>query len=268
MSKYDNIGELMHLPLESITSLNENIGENEFVMNAAVDALLQSNGRNWIPLIVVQTNNYKYQIVANHFIYTVAQRANVERIWCMVIPFDEQNIKQAKLLNREIDPQININTASFEMIETALRYLADFPEKPLKGVDIKTAAQKIAAANDRKQWTNFQPITKLKCKITANKLDSLHKVFFVSTVQMSQHELVETLESINIKQATFSEIVERLHNLAQQYPIDFNVDIEELAETIFNADKAKWRSLNPLEKIDPFFDKKKITYLKTLFSIK
>lgn len=268
MSKYDNIGELMHLPLESITSSNQNADENEFMINAAVEALLQSHGRNWIPLIVVQTTNYKYETIANHFIYTVAKRANMERVWCMVIPFDQQNIKQAKLLNREIAPQINLNTASLNMIQAALQYLNDFNGNCLKGVDIVAAAQKIASANDRKQWIDFNPIAKLKCKLTANKLDNLHKVFFISATQTSLHELVKTLETINIKQATFSEIVERLGYLAQNYPNDFNVDIEEVAETIFNADKTKWRSLNPLEKLDPFFDKKKILYLKTLFAFK
>lgn len=264
---FGNIGRLMHLPLEKIEPAEENFVESEFILMGAADALLQAGGRNWIPLIVKETGDYQYQVVANIFIYAVAQQTNLERVWCIVIPSDEKIIQQAKLLAREVPPKVNLNTASREMIMAALKYLVESPEKPLKQVDIIIAANRISEAKDRETWENFSPISKLKCKLTANKLELLSKVFYLSPLKPVPPPPPPA--SVNIKRASRDEIFERLKYLSTYKIGGFEtVDAEKVADVIFSADKSKWKTtLNPIEKLNCGISKKMIGELKNVFTL-
>lgn len=263
MGKYDNIGELMHLPLESITA-EEGFYESEFVVNAAAEAILNTDGRNWLPIVVKEIGAYQYQVVCNHFVYAVALQANLERIWCVVIEPDDKIIEQAKILAREVTPRINLATASGDSILSALKYLVSEPNSPLKGVDVIVAANRIESA-DRKTWTDFNPITKLKCGITkGKKLDALSKVFFLSAPPPPP----EPPESISIKSASRDEIFERLSYLSTYKIGGFEqIDPDKVADTVFTTSKGKWKSLNPLTKLDCGIDTAKVKTLKTVFSL-
>ncbi len=253
----------MHLPLESIEA-EESIYESDFIVSAAADSVLATDNRNWIPVIVKETGNYQYQVVANHFIYAVAQQANLERVWCIIIEPDAKLVEQAKVLARETTPRLNLATASGDSILSALRYLESQPGSSLKGVDVVIAANRIEEA-DRSRWSDFNPVTKLKCGITkGKKLDSLSKVFFITPPPSSP----PAPALISLKQASREEIFDRLNYLSSQNVNGFDkLDIEQLADWFSAADKSKWKSLNPLTKLDFGVDAAKLKALKKVFSL-
>ncbi|HEY9626510.1 MAG TPA: hypothetical protein V6C84_04345 [Coleofasciculaceae cyanobacterium] len=263
MGKYDSIGELMHLPLESI-NVNEGTYESEFIINAAAETVLATDGRNWIPVIVQEVGNYQYEVVANHFIYAVMQQANLERVWCIIIEPESKLIEQAKVLAKEITPKINLTTASGDAILAALRHLIAEPCTPLKGVDVSVAANRIEEA-DRSQWIDFSPILKLKCGLTkGKKLDALSKVFFITPPP----PLPPAPAIISIKNASRDEIFDRLNYLASNGIGDFSMlDSEQVAGTLFDAVKTKWKSLTPITKLDCGIDTAKLKALKSVFKL-
>lgn len=266
MSEFDNIGKLMYLPLTDIKS-EENITEPAFITTAAASAIKQTGGRNWVPVIVKEIADYQYQVVSNHFVYAVAQKAELERVWCIVIEPDEKSIEQAKILARETTPKVNLSIATRDTILSALRYLISEPGSDLKGVDPVIAANKISEAK-RENWSTLNPITTLRCGITkGKKLDSLSKVFFVSPPKQSE-PTPPAPEIISIKRASRDEIFSRLSYLSKYKIGGFEaIDPDRAADVIFTASKSKWKSLSPIAKLECGIDTAKIKTLKTLFSL-
>ena len=265
MSDFDNIGKLMHLPLEDIEPGDE-FSAPEFIINEAAEAVLKAGGRNWVPLIVKEIAEYKYQVVSNPLIYAVAEKAALERVWCIVIDPKPENIEQAKILAKETTPAVNLNTASRDTILSALRYLKEETGSVLKGVDLIKATHKIAESN-REYWTSFNEITKLKCGITrGKKLDALKQVFFLSP--LPKPELPPPPEVISIKRASRDEIFDRLNYLSTCKIDGFEaIDPDKTADAIFTASKSKWRSLNPITKLGCGISKAKIKTLKNVFKL-
>ncbi|MBW4644594.1 MAG: hypothetical protein KME23_16665 [Goleter apudmare HA4340-LM2] len=266
MSDFDNIGKLKHLPLVDIEP-GEQFSTSEFIVKAATEAVLQADGRNWIPIIVKEIGDYKYQAVSNHFVYAVAQQAELERVWCIVIPSEPQSIEQAKILAREVTPKVNLNTASRDTILAALRYLVAEPGSALKGIDPIIATNRIAAS-DRQNWSNLNPITNLKCGITrGKKLDELTKVFYLaSPAPLSPPP--KSPEIVSIKYASRDEIFNQLIYLSKSKIDGFeNIDVEIASDLIFSASKGKWKSLNPISKLECGIDSAKVKTLKKVFSL-
>lgn len=265
MTDFSNVGKLMHLPLVDIKS-DEKTSEPEFIMTAAADSIRQADGRNWVPLIVQEIGDYQYQVVSNHFIYAVAQQADLERVWCIVVAPEPKIIEQAKVLSREVTPKINLSTASRESIFAALRYLTEKAGNPLKGVDVLVATNRIESA-DRAKWADFNPIIKLKCGITkGKKLDALSEVFFLSPPPPPP----PPPETVSVKSASRDEIFERLNYLSTQKIGGFEaIDVEKVSDLIFAANKAKWKSLNRITKLDPDIDisTAQLKALKTVLSL-
>lgn len=265
MGDFDNIGKLMHLPLNSIAS-EERISESEFVVSAAAEAICQAGGRNWIPVIVKETSDYKYQVVSNYFVYAVAQQAKLERVWCIVIKPEPQNIEQAKILAREATPKVNLATASRDTILAALRYLIAEPGSALKGLDVIKATNRIAEA-DREKWSDFNSIINLKCGITKSKLDALTKVFYLSA-PIPLAPPPKPPEVVSVKRASRDDIFSRINYLATNKIGGFEtIEPETAADVIFTASKSKWKSLNPITKLECGIDTAKIKTLKTVFSL-
>ena len=266
MGDFDNIGKLMHLPLESIAP-GEQTSASEFVVAAAAEAISQAGGRNWIPVIVKETDDYQYQVVSNHFVYDVAKKASLERVWCIVIEPEAKNIEQAKILAREATPKVNLATASRDTISAALRYLMDEPGSALKGLDFIKATNKIEEA-DRKSWSNFNPIINLKCGITkGKKLDALAKVFYLSPPTPPAPP-PKPPEAVSIKRASRDDIFSRLSYLSTNKIGGFEaIEPETTADVIFTASKSKWKTLSPISKLECGIDTAKIKTLKTVFSL-
>jgi len=266
MSKYDDIGKLMYLPLASIEP-GELCSESEFIITAAAEAILNSGGRNWIPVIVKETGDDQYQVVSNSFIYAVAQQAELKRVWCIIIEPESKNIEQAQILAREAIPKVNLSTASRDTILAALGYLVAQPGSALKGLDVMVAANRISAAN-RETWSNFNPITTLRCGITrGKKLDALATVFYFSPPAPLAPPPPPP-EKVSVKRASRDEIFDRLNYLSTNKIGGFeNIDAEKTADAIFNANKGKWKSLTPIAKLECGLDTAKMKIIKTLFSL-
>ena len=157
-----------------------------------------------------------------------------------------------------------MNTASEDTILAALKYLISEPNSALKGVDPIIATKRIAESN-RKIWSNFNPILTLKCGITkGKKLDALAKVFFLSPPPSEP-----TPKIVSIKSASRDEMFTRLSYLSKSQIDGFEaLDIEKSSDVIFSASKGKWKSLNPISKLECGIDTtKKIKALKKVFSL-
>ena len=263
MGKFDNIGQLVCLPLESIQS-EQSVNESEFIVAAAADSVRATDGRNWIPLIVKEVREYEYEVVGNNFIYAVSHCAGLEKVWCIIIEPKDSLIEQVKLLAREIAPRVNLAHASRDTILSALRYVASQPASPLKGVDLTVATNRIQDS-DRSAWKDLTPITKLSCGITkGKKLDALNSIFFVDEPTPPP----PAPDVVSLKKASHSEIFDRLYYL-ETYKIGGfeGLNSNEIADTIFTSQKTKWKSLNALTKLGCGIDAKHVKSMKTLFSL-
>jgi hypothetical protein len=268
MSDFDNIGKLMHLPLIGIKPGQE-ITEPEFLVSSAAEAILQAEGRNWVPVIVQEIADYQYQAVSNHFVYAAAKKAQLERVWCIVIDPKPSNIEQANILTRETNPLVNLCTASRDTILAALRYLQSEPGSPLKTktVDLIKVTDRILES-DRETWADFNKLTKLKCGITkGNKLYCLKQVFYCKP--LPKKEIPPAPEPVSIKKANRDQIFERINYLSINKIDGFDkIDPDQLADTLFTTPKGKWRSLNPISTLDCGVSKNQIQKtLKTVFSL-
>jgi len=185
MSSLSDIGNLMHLYLDDI-SLNGGTDAPEFLIKASAALLKQNGGRNWIPVIVKQTSEDKYEVIANFFVYTVAEQASLERVWCIIADNSDETVEVTKVLAGEKMPKINLSKASRDEIMAGLQYLIEQPGSALKTVKIAVAVNRIDEA-PRQSWQNFEPIIKLKCGITKGaKLEALKQVFYLTPQPMPE----------------------------------------------------------------------------------
>ena len=179
MSNLSDVGNLMYLDFELIEP-NETIPNSEYLINAAAQELSNSDARNWIPLIVREIAEDSYQVIANSYIYAVAEAASLEKVWCIIADDSETTAKLSRMLAQEEIPRINLSTASTDEIKLALEYLTQQPDSPLKKLNILKATNRIDEA-PRKYWQDFKPVTKLQCGITAGKkVKALEQVFYLT----------------------------------------------------------------------------------------
>ncbi|GAB4217114.1 MAG: hypothetical protein OHK0012_20790 [Synechococcales cyanobacterium] len=180
MNDFGNIGHLLNLPIESIEP-DQEYSASEFLLLASAKLLKSTGSHNWLPIVVVEAEEYRYKIVANSFIFAVALQANAERVWAIVIPNEEIHISQSRVLAREILPKISLSTADREEIMAGLKFVMALPLSPIKTIDPVIAASRISENPDRKYWTDFSPISSLKCGLTkGKKLDSLAEIFYLT----------------------------------------------------------------------------------------
>lgn len=183
MSNLSDVGNLMYLDLEIIEPM-EITNSSEYLINAIARELNNSDGRNWIPLIVKETAEDSYQVIGNSFIYAVAEAAGLEKVWCIIADNSETTAKLSRMLAREETPRINLSTASTEEIKSALEYLIAQPDAPLKRINLLKATNRIDEA-PRQYWQDFKPVTKLGCGITAGKkVKTLEEVFYLTPEPM------------------------------------------------------------------------------------
>ncbi len=202
MSNLSDVGNLMYLDLEIIEPGNIT-NNSEYLINATAKELSNTDGRNWIPLIVKEVAEYRYQIIGNSFIYAVAEAAGLEKVWCIIADDSEETAKVTKILAGEEIPKINLSTASRDEIKSALEYLIEQPDTVLKGVKIPVATNRIDEA-PRRYWQDLKPITKLKCGITAGKkIKALEKVFYLTPESMPDDikdpKVLNTLTTAELK---------------------------------------------------------------------
>jgi len=191
--KISNIlGSLMHLYIDEIDP-GDATDAPEFLIKATAKILKQKGGRNWIPVIVKETGEDRYQVISNSFVYAVAEEAGLERVWCIIADDNDDTTTLTKILAGEEKPKINLSTASRDEIMAALQYLIEQPNSELKSVKLAVATNRIDEA-PRQYWKNFEPITSLKCGITkGKKLDAIKSVFYLTPQSMP-----DTINDVNI----------------------------------------------------------------------
>ncbi|MBE9170802.1 Rho termination factor [Pleurocapsales cyanobacterium LEGE 06147] len=178
MSNLSDIGNLMLLYINEIKP-NEGTNTPKFLITATAKTLSSLGGRNWVPLIVKEIGEDRYEVIGNSFIYAVAEEAGLEKVWCIIADSSEETAKLTKVLSREETPKINLSTATRDEIKDALQYLIEKPNSVLKSVKLLVATNRIDEA-PRQYWQNFEPITKLKCGITkGKKINALKEVFYL-----------------------------------------------------------------------------------------
>ncbi|MDJ0571454.1 MAG: Rho termination factor [Pleurocapsa sp. MO_192.B19] len=202
MSNLSDVGNLMYLDLEIIEP-GEIINTSEYIINATAKELSNTNGRNWIPLIVKEIAEDHYQVIGNSFIYAVAEAAGLEKVWCIIADDSEVTAKVTKILAGEEIPKINLSTASRDEIKAALEYLIEQPATVLKGIKIPVATNRIDEA-PRQYWQDLKPITKLKCGISAGKkVKALEQVFYLTPESMPDNikdpKVLTTLTTAELK---------------------------------------------------------------------
>jgi len=185
MNRFNNVGYLRYLYLDEIEP-NNVTNASEFLINASAILLKQNGGRNWVPIIVKEIGDDKYQVVANSFIYAVVEKAGLDRAWCIVAESDSATAELTQVLAGEQIPKINLSQASRDDIKSALQYLIEEPNSPVKSVDLAVATNRIDEAS-RTDWKTLDPITTLKCGITkGKKLDALKKVFYLAPSEQTE----------------------------------------------------------------------------------
>lgn len=183
MAKLDDIGNLMYLYLDDIKVKNLK-KESPFLISATVKLLHQNKTRNWLPLIVKETGEDQYELIANSFGYQVAKEANLQRVWCIIADDSQETEEISQILTGEKIPKINLSIASKEKINQAIEYLFSLPNSELKSINRykQKLIDNISNAPTRKYWQNFKSLGDLKCGIgkKGKKLDEFTQVFYLT----------------------------------------------------------------------------------------
>lgn len=184
MSSLNNTGSLMHLYLDEIEP-KKATHASSFSIQAAANLLNQTGGRNWIPVIVKEIGEDRYQVIGNSFIYAVAEAAGLERVWCIIADDSSDTAEITQVLAGEKVPKINLSKASRDEIRAALQYLIEQPGSALKSVKLPIATTRIDEA-PRQSWKSLDPILTLKCGITKKNIKALEQIFDVEPQPMSE----------------------------------------------------------------------------------
>jgi hypothetical protein len=199
MSNLSDIGNLMFLDINRINP-GEGLETSEFLIIATAQTLNRLGGRNWVPVIVKEVGENRYEVIGNSFIYAVAEKAGLERVWCIIADKSEETAELTKVLSGEVTPKINLSTATRDEIQAALQYLIDKPNSELKSFKLLVATNHIEEAPSRQYWQTLEPITSLKCGITkGKKLDALKEVFYLTPQPMPVAEAATAPEVVVIK---------------------------------------------------------------------
>ncbi|MEP0912986.1 Rho termination factor N-terminal domain-containing protein [Leptolyngbya sp. GB1-A1] len=202
MSNLNDVGNLMHLYVDEI-EIGEGTNAPEFLIKASAHLLNQKGGKNWVPVIVKETGEDKYQVIGNSFIYAVAEEAGLERVWCIIADDSSETAEVVKVLAGEDIPKINLSKASRDDIKSGLEYLIEQPGSVLKTVKLAVATNRIDEA-PRQYWKTLDPIINLKCGITkGKKLDALKEIFYLTPQPMpdtiADAGILKTMSTADLK---------------------------------------------------------------------
>lgn len=179
MASLSNIGNLMYLYLDYIKPVKQ-VNVAEFIITATANLINKTNQRNWLPLIVKKIGQNQYEIVANSWIYAVAKKAGLERVWCIIADHSPETQEIAQIMAFEQIPKINLSLASKKEITEAIAYLLQLSNSPLKGINQKLLIDRLSAA-PRQYLPDFNYIPKLKCGIKqGSKLNGLKQIFYLT----------------------------------------------------------------------------------------
>ncbi|MDE5099351.1 MAG: Rho termination factor [Trichodesmium sp. St16_bin4-tuft] len=242
MSSLSDVGNLMHLYMYKIDP-GDGIDAPEFIISSTAKFLNEIGGRNWVPVIVKEVGEDKYEVIGNSFIFAVAEAAGLEKVWCIIADEREDTEKISKILSGEKIPRINLSTATRDEIKSALQYLIEKPDSKLKGVKLLVATNRIDEA-PRQYWKDFKPVTKLGCGITIAKVNALKEVFYLIP------QTTPKPEKVNLSTATKDEIKTALKYLIEKPNSKLKqLELAKATESITKAPRQNWTSLIPIIKL-------------------
>lgn len=83
-----DVGQVMNIydaDISPPSSKSKKHNATQQEVDALAKKILETNGKNWVPVIVKQTGEDKYEVVGNHFAYDVMKRAGTGRMWATVV---------------------------------------------------------------------------------------------------------------------------------------------------------------------------------------
>jgi len=201
------IGALIYLYLEEIEP-GEPVKIHEFLIKETAKAVSRAGDHNWLPIIVKQMGQDRYQVIGNMFAYAVAEEAGLEKVWCIIADDSEATQTACELLSQERLPKIDLATATVDDIHRGLDYLIHRAVNPLKGVKLPVATSRIFEAL-RPTWKpSLMEVTQLKCGITKGaKLNAFKEVFYLSTqASVTVEEPPEEMQPTDLNSLTVSQL--------------------------------------------------------------
>ncbi|MGK7923329.1 MAG: Rho termination factor N-terminal domain-containing protein [Trichodesmium sp.] len=258
MSNLSDIGNLMHLYMYKIEP-GDGTDASEFLISATAKFLNETDGRNWVPVIVKEVGEDQYEVIGNSFIFAVAEAAGLEKVWCIIADESEKTAEISKILSGEKIPKINLSTATRDEIKSALQYLIEKPNSQLKGVKLPVATNRIDEA-PRQYWEKFEPITKLGCGITKAKVNALKEVFYLTP------QPIPKPEKVNLSTATKEEIKTALQYLIEKPGSKLKqVNLLKATERINEAPRQYWQNFQPITTLGCGITKAKVNSLSEIF---
>ncbi|MBW4469304.1 MAG: hypothetical protein KME45_03470 [Stenomitos rutilans HA7619-LM2] len=91
-SGFSDNGNYQHLYTDEIATdptANKKHKGTQGQVDAAARKLLETNGRNWVPILVHENADGSYKVVGNHFAHEVVRRAGIDRAWAVQVSSDK-----------------------------------------------------------------------------------------------------------------------------------------------------------------------------------
>lgn len=170
MENFSDVGKYLRIPCNKI--INKNKSQTHSVIINAIADKLKIHRRNFLPIIVEEVDEEKYEILLNGHILEAAKQAQLDFVWCIIA--DKKRGKQIEIESKQRF-EINLLTASDKTISEMFDYIKSV-HTGFNQVNPQEVAEKIVK-NRSNQWKSFQPLTKLRCKIGRKKLEILNNYF-------------------------------------------------------------------------------------------
>jgi ribosomal protein S17E len=143
ISDYKN---LLVVSPEEITTTKKGHDRSDEEVDRVAKQLRDAGGINWVPVLVRETGQDKYEVVGNHFAYEVAKKANITKIRTIVV---EDKTTGKKKGNKGIPSNKNA-----QVEKTPESITKDFEQNLKKVTDLRASGDKevavqIAGAIDR-----------------------------------------------------------------------------------------------------------------------
>jgi hypothetical protein len=174
MENFSDVGKYLRIPCKKIT--NQDKSELHSAVINAIAKKLKINQRNFLPIIVMEIDDEEYEVLLNAHILEAAKKAKLDFVWCIMA--DEERGKQIEVESKQRF-EINLLTASKKTIAEMFDYIKSV-HPSFSQIDPQYVAGKIVEKRSDK-WKNFNPITRLSCKIGQKKLKILDNFFCLQT---------------------------------------------------------------------------------------
>jgi len=262
MSIFDGIGTIREFYLDQLEYSNT-INEPDFLVNAAAQVLKKYGGKNWVPIIIKDIGDDKYEVIGNSFVYAVAKAAKLEKILSIVIESTDEAEEISKILSKEVPPKINLSTANKDEIKAKFEYLKSQSNSPLSKIQpnsIENIANKIVKSN-RQYWTDLTPLGNLGTNnLVKENLEFISKGFYLTPIEPPEPP------KINLSIANRDQIMEGLEFLKEERKL--NIDVLDASTKLEQAEKKYWIDYKGVLDLKIKIKDDKLDDFKSVFSLR